>query len=84
MIDPKRLRMASLTLALLALACGEAGDILLWHRLLAHTAGWNRSKRLQLREAVLCDYAPREAEEAKTSYQDMWEDWSDEVRAASG
>ena len=51
---------------------------------LAHTAGWNRSETLQLREAVLCDYAPREAEEAKTSYQDMWEDWSDEVRAATG
>ena len=63
---------------------GEAGDVLLWHRLLSHTAGWNRSETLQLREAVLCDYAPREAEEAKTSYQDMWEDWSDEVRAASG
>ncbi|MDP6752027.1 MAG: phytanoyl-CoA dioxygenase family protein, partial [Candidatus Poribacteria bacterium] len=63
---------------------GQAGDVLLWHRLLAHTAGWNRSETLQLREAVLCDYAPREAEEAKTSYQDMWEDWSDEVRAASG
>ena len=63
---------------------GQAGDVLLWHRLLAHTAGWNRSETLQLREAVLCDYTPREAEEAKTSYQDMWEDWSDEVRAASG
>ncbi len=64
--------------------CGEAGDILLWHRLLAHTAGWNRSKRLQLREAVFCDYAHWEAKESKTSYEDMWEDWSDELRAATG
>ena len=63
---------------------GEAGDILLWHRLLAHTAGWNRSETLQLREAVLCDYAHREAEEPKTYYEDMWEDWSDELRAATG
>ncbi len=25
---------------------GAAGDILIWHRLLAHTAGWNRSPRI--------------------------------------
>ena len=63
---------------------GEAGDILLWHRLLTHTAGWNRSETLQLREAVLCDYAHREAKEPKAYYEDMWEDWSDELRTAIG
>ena len=34
-------------------ACGEAGDILFWHHLLGHAAGSNRSKEIQLREAVL-------------------------------
>ena len=34
---------------------GAADDVLLWHRLLAHTAGWNRSPRFQLREAPLCE-----------------------------
>ncbi len=65
--------------------CGEAGDVLLWHRLLAHAAGWNRSEVLQLREAVLCDYPHRENPdaEAKSSYEDMWEAWSGEVRRAA-
>jgi hypothetical protein len=65
--------------------CGEAGDVLLWHRLLAHTAGWNRSEEIQLREAVLADYAHREDPDAvpKDSYEDMWEDWSEEVRAVA-
>ena len=62
--------------------CGEAGDVLLWHRLLAHAAGWNRSEELQLREAVLADYPHREDPDAvaKNSYEDMWEDWSEEIR----
>ena len=30
---------------------------------LGHTAGWHRSETLQLKEAVLCDYTPREAED---------------------
>ena len=63
---------------------GDAGDVLLWHRLLAHTAGSNRSEKLQLREAVLFDYQQRETEKPKASYEDMWEDWSDEVRATAG
>ena len=62
---------------------GDAGDVLLWHRLLAHTAGSNRSEKLQLREAVLFDYPQPEAEKPKASYEDMWEDWSDEVRATA-
>ena len=69
---------------------GVAGDVLLWHRLLAHTAGWNRSPRIQLREAVLCDYQKRAdalPERAGTnpepdgSFEEMWHGWSHEVRS---
>ena len=61
---------------------GAAGDILLWHRLLAHTAGWNRSPRIQLREAVLCDYRKRTGAhpERGGSFEEMWQEWSREVR----
>jgi len=61
--------------------CGEAGDVLLWHRLEAHTAGHNRSEEIQLREAVLCDYGRRADPDAapRDSYEDMWQDWSEEV-----
>ena len=63
---------------------GAAGDILIWHRLLAHTAGWNRSPRIQLREAVLCDYKQRESAVPahNRSFEDMWQGWSHEVRSA--
>ena len=62
---------------------GAAGDILIWHRLLAHNAGWNRSPRVQLREAVLCDYPQRENTfpERTQSFEDMWQAWSQEVRS---
>ena len=62
--------------------CGKAGDILFWHQLLAHTAGWNRSEEIQLREAVLCDYTKIENEElaAQRPHVDMWHEWSEEMR----
>lgn len=63
---------------------GEAGDVLLWHRLLSHTTGWNRSETLQLRETVFCDYAHGEVEKPKEYDKDMWEDWSDVVQSATG
>ena len=64
---------------------GKAGDVLLWHRLLAHTAGHNRSEKIQLREAVLCDYKKIESLDSPdlVSYQDMWCQWSEEVRATA-
>ena len=60
---------------------GKAGDVLLWHRLLAHAAGHNRSKKIQLREAVLCDYKKYEELDSPdlVSYRDMWCQWSEEV-----
>ena len=62
---------------------GAAGDILFWHRLLAHTAGWNRSPRIQLRESVLSDYKKRDGvpPEPGESLADMWQGWSHEVRS---
>ena len=64
---------------------GEAGDILLWHRLMAHTAGWNRSEQIQLREAVLTDYKKEPSEElaAGRPHKDMWREWSEEIRGAA-
>ena len=69
---------------------GAAGDVLFWHRLLAHTAGWNRSPRIQLREAVLCDYKKRAdgcSERGGTDpapdgrLEELWQGWSQEVRS---
>ena len=64
---------------------GKAGDVLLWHRLLAHTAGHNRSEKIQLSEAVLCDYKKIEKLDSPdlVSYQDMWCQWSEEVHAVA-
>lgn len=61
---------------------GAAGDVLLWHRLLAHAAGWNRSPRTQLREAVLCDFKKRAdpLPERHGSFEDPWQGWSPAVR----
>ena len=63
---------------------GAAGDILFWHGFLAHTAGWNRSAQIQLREAVLCDYQKKENEDlaAQRPHGDMWREWSEETRRA--
>ena len=64
-------------------ACGEAGDILFWHHLLGHAAGNNRSKEIQLREAVLADWDKVENEklESGRSHADMWREWSAESQA---
>ena len=64
---------------------GKAGDVLLWHRLLAHTAGQNRSKKIQLREAIIADYDKIEVLDSPdlVSYQDMWCQWSEEVRVTA-
>jgi len=65
--------------------CGEAGDIFFWHHLLAHTAGHNRSEQLQVRQAVLCDYVKKTDERTlgELPHEDIWHDWSEEVRAVS-
>ena len=64
---------------------GEAGDILLWHRLMAHTAGWNRSEQIQLREAVLTDYnkEPNEELAAGRPHKASWREGSEELGGAA-
>lgn len=65
-------------------ACGEAGDILFWHNLLGHTAGHNRSKKLQLRELLMADWDTLDTAELKSQrpHTDMWHEWSEEIQAA--
>ena len=66
-------------------ACGEPGDILLWHHLLGHAAGHNQSEIIQLREAVLTDWDkednPRLA--MQRPHEEMWHEWSAAIQAAS-
>jgi hypothetical protein len=60
---------------------GEAGDIVFWHHRLGHMASPNISG--QLRQAVLYDFhkADMVQTQLEPPQQDMWRDWSDEIRA---
>ena len=64
---------------------GDAGDIFFWHHLLAHSAGYNRSEQIELRQAVLSDYVKEKAETSadEPPHEDIWHNWSDEVRGVS-
>ena len=61
---------------------GEAGDIIFWHHRLAHSGGHNRTRRIRM--AVFYDFIKDDLEEKLNlpPAEDMWEDWSDEVRRA--
>ena len=60
---------------------GSAGDILFWHHRLGHMAGHNYSCRI--RQAVLYDFrrTDLEAVQDQPPPEDMWRDWSQEMRA---
>ena len=60
---------------------GRAGDIVFWHHRLGHMASPNTSR--QLRQAVLYDFVKKDIEETQKEppQEDMWRDWSDEMRA---
>ncbi len=62
-------------------AHGQAGDIVFWHHRLGHMASPNTSK--QLRQAVLYDFLKTDMEQTQLEppQEDMWRDWSDEIRA---
>ncbi len=62
---------------------GEPGDIVFWHHRLAHAARHNRSR--QIRQAVLYDFRKKDIEITadEPPQEDMWRDWSDEVREVS-
>ena len=59
---------------------GSAGDVLFWHHRLGHMAGHNYSARI--RQAVLYDFRRTDLEEMQElpPPQDMWRDWSEELR----
>ena len=59
---------------------GKAGDIVFWHQRLGHMASPNTSS--QLRQAVLYDYLKTDIEQSQQEppQEDMWHDWSDELR----
>ena len=59
---------------------GSAGDVLFWHHRLGHMAGHNYSARI--RQAVLYDFRRTDLEEVQglPPPQDMWRDWSEELR----
>jgi len=54
---------------------GQAGDVVLWHHRLAHSAGHNRSR--QVRQAVLYDFKKVDlvAVQDQPPHEDMWLDW---------
>ncbi len=60
---------------------GQAGDIVFWHHRLGHMASPNTSR--QLRQAVLYDFVKTDIEETQQEppLEDMWRDWSAEMRA---
>ena len=60
---------------------GDPGDIVFWHHRMAHAARPNRSP--QIRQAVLYDFRKRDLEQTQdeSPHEEMWQDWSDELRA---
>jgi hypothetical protein len=60
---------------------GKEGDIVFWHHRQAHMAGHNYSA--VIRQAVLYDFTRTDLDACRMDppQDDMWRDWSDEVRA---
>jgi len=63
---------------------GNAGDVVLWHHRLVHSAGENHSS--VMRCAVLGDFARNDLDQLRMDppQRDMWRDWSGEVQASAG
>ena len=63
---------------------GEAGDIVFWHHRLGHMAGHNSASPPTIRQAVLYDFCKTDLDTMRLTapQEDMWQDWSDEVKAA--
>ena len=62
---------------------GSEGDVVMWHHRLAHMAGHNYSNKMRL--AVLGDFIKKDLDEnrAKPPQDNMWQDWSEDLNAAS-
>ena len=61
---------------------GPAGTVVLMHHRMCHCPGQNRSG-LHLRQAVLHDFVKINVDDGPPK-EDMWEDWSEELRRAGG
>ncbi len=59
---------------------GDPGDIVFWHRRMAHMASPNYTSNI--RKAVLTDFSWKNVDELAElpPGEDMWEDWADAVR----
>ena len=63
---------------------GEAGDIVFWHHRMGHMAGNNYATPPTIRQAVLYDFCKTDLDTLRLTapQEDMWQDWSDEIKAA--
>ena len=63
---------------------GRAGDVVFWHHRTAHMAGHNYSEII--RQAILADFWNEGLDEHRTKSvaDDMWDDWSMQVRESEG
>ena len=61
---------------------GPAGTVILMHHRMCHCPGQNRSG-LRLRQAIPHDFVKTNVDDGPPK-EDMWEDWSQELRAAGG
>lgn len=63
---------------------GSAGDVVIWHHRLVHSAGENHSS--VIRQAVLADFNRTDLDRLRPDppQADMWRDWSDAVRQSEG
>ncbi len=64
---------------------GQCGDVVFWHHRLGHMAGHNTATPKVIRQAVLADFCKADLDELRTTppKQDMWHDWSDELKQAN-
>jgi ectoine hydroxylase-related dioxygenase (phytanoyl-CoA dioxygenase family) len=62
---------------------GSEGDVVLWHHRLGHMAGHNYSNKMRI--AALGDFIKQDLDEnrAKPPQENMWQDWSESLNAAS-
>ncbi|MCH2663386.1 phytanoyl-CoA dioxygenase family protein [bacterium] len=63
---------------------GGPGDMVFWHHRMGHMASNNYTR--QIRKAVICDYRLKNIHtlEEEPPGNDMWVDWSEEVRSVDG
>ena len=53
---------------------GKAGDLLIWHRLLAHGNGHNKSDKPRLAQYITMSPAPKDSEEARQGRIKAWQE----------